>query len=79
VVSDDANEWEAYKSLKRKFFLMWLFYLPACFATFLISARIFGKGLAASMLVPAVVALIWVGLVLHWLFDSEHGNALGVR
>jgi hypothetical protein len=63
-MSDHAKEWETYKSLKRKFFLMWLFYLPVWFATFLISARIFGKGSAASILVPAVVALIWVSLFL---------------
>jgi hypothetical protein len=63
-MGDYMKEWEAYKSLKRKFLLIWLSYLPVCFVTFLISALIFGKGSSASILIPAVVGLIWVGLFL---------------
>jgi hypothetical protein len=63
-MGDHMKEWEVYKSLKRKFFLIWLFYLPVWFATFLISALIFGKGSSASILIPAVIAFIWVGLFL---------------
>jgi hypothetical protein len=60
IVGEHTKEWEAYKSLKRKFFLMWLFYLPVCFAAVLVSTLIFGKGSYASILVLAVLALIWI-------------------
>ena len=61
-MSDHMKKWEVYKSLRRKLFLMWLFYLPVFVASFLISALIFGKGSSASILVPTVVAFIWVAL-----------------
>jgi hypothetical protein len=63
-VGDHAKEWQAYKSLKRRFFLMWLFYLPVWFATFLVAGLIFGRDSAASFLIPAFAGLVWIGLFL---------------
>jgi len=63
-MSDRLQEWEAYRRLNRKFFLMWLFYLPVCFAAFLISALIFGKGSSAAIFVPAVLGFVRMGVFL---------------
>lgn len=59
-MGDSTNEWEVYKSLNRRFFLMWLFYIPACMATFVVSMIIFGKGSVATIIVTILVGFIWL-------------------
>jgi hypothetical protein len=67
-MGDHMKEWEVYKSLKRKFFLIWLFSVPAFFASYVISGLLFGKGSSAAILVPAVVEFILFGIFLSLVF-----------
>jgi hypothetical protein len=63
-MGDHVGEWEEYKRLERKLLLMWLLYLPVCFAALLISVLIFSKDSAASGVVLAVTGFLWVGICL---------------
>jgi len=64
-MNDYQTEWQEYKRLRTRFFLMWLAYIPLCIAALVISVLIFGKGSDAGILATAIVAFVWIFLFLR--------------